>query len=85
MQVLLECYYILMESSQWENLNHLFCRKVCFLNRPSLSILRPRSRHEADRAVSVVSLFQVQRDRCDQPNHQRYNYLAKGHHLYNRT
>ena len=23
-----------MESSQWENLNHLFCRKVSFLNAP---------------------------------------------------
>jgi hypothetical protein len=34
MQVLLECCYILMESSQWENWNHLFCRKVSFLTAP---------------------------------------------------
>ena len=34
MQVLLECCYIWMESSQWENLNHLFCRKVSFLTDP---------------------------------------------------
>jgi hypothetical protein len=27
MQVLLECCYIWMKSSQWENWNHLFCRK----------------------------------------------------------
>jgi len=26
-------------------------------------------------------LFQVQGDRCDQQNHQTYNYLVKGHHL----
>ena len=31
MQVLLECCYIWMESSQWENWNNLFCRKVSFL------------------------------------------------------
>jgi hypothetical protein len=30
MQVLLECCYIWMESSRWENWNHLFCRKVSF-------------------------------------------------------
>jgi hypothetical protein len=34
MQVLLECCYIWMESSQWENWNHLFCRKVSFLTAP---------------------------------------------------
>jgi hypothetical protein len=82
MQVLLECYYILMESSQWENLNHLSCRKICFLNRPSLLILRSRARHEADLAVYVVSLFQVQWCRCNQANHQMYNYFVKDHHLF---
>jgi hypothetical protein len=34
MQVLLECCYIYMESSQWENLNQVFCRKVSFLTAP---------------------------------------------------
>jgi hypothetical protein len=34
MQVLLECYYTQMESSQWENWKHLFCRKVSFLTAP---------------------------------------------------
>jgi hypothetical protein len=34
MQVLLECYYTEMESSQWEHWNHLFCRKVSFLTAP---------------------------------------------------
>jgi hypothetical protein len=28
MQVLLECCYIWMEGSQWENWNHRFCRKL---------------------------------------------------------
>jgi hypothetical protein len=32
MQVLLECCYIWMKSSQWENWNHLFCRKVSLLS-----------------------------------------------------
>jgi hypothetical protein len=27
-------------------------------------------------------LFQAQWDRCNQQNHQTYNYLVKGHHLY---
>jgi hypothetical protein len=31
MQVLLECCYIWMDSSQWENWNHFFCRNVSFL------------------------------------------------------
>jgi hypothetical protein len=34
MQVLLECCYIWMESSQWEIWNRLFCRKVSFLTAP---------------------------------------------------
>ena len=34
MQVLLESCYILMESWQWENWNHLFCRKVSSLTDP---------------------------------------------------
>jgi hypothetical protein len=33
--MLLECCYITMGSSQWENWNHLFCRKVSFLTAPS--------------------------------------------------
>jgi hypothetical protein len=53
MQVLLECCYIWMESSQW---NHLFCRSFV-LNRPWLSISRCRSRYEAVVSVSVVSFI----------------------------
>jgi hypothetical protein len=34
MQVLLDCCYIWMESSQWENWNDLFCRKASFLTAP---------------------------------------------------
>ena len=30
-QVLLECYYIQIKCSKWENWNHLFCRKISFL------------------------------------------------------
>jgi hypothetical protein len=52
--VLLGCCYIWMECSQWENWNHLFCRSFV-LNRPSLSMLRCRSRYAADLSESVVS------------------------------
>ena len=31
MQVLLECCYIWMKRSQWQNWNNLFCRKISFL------------------------------------------------------
>ena len=31
MQMQLECCYIKLENSQWENLNHLFSRKVSLL------------------------------------------------------
>jgi hypothetical protein len=34
MQVLLECCYISMETSQCENWNHICCRKVSFLTSP---------------------------------------------------
>ena len=30
-------------------------------------------------------LFQAQCDRCDQRNHQTWNYLVKGHHIYSGT
>jgi hypothetical protein len=43
MQVLLECCYIKMESSQWEHL-HLFCRKVVFLTGPRRPFLRSLQR-----------------------------------------
>ena len=36
MQVLLECCSIQMESSQWENWNHLFFLKVLFLTTPQI-------------------------------------------------
>ena len=39
MQVLLECCYIWMESSQWENWSHLYCRKLSFLTTPHCQIL----------------------------------------------
>ena len=46
-----------MESSQWENRSHLFCRKVSFLARHLLSIQRQRSRYDAELSVSVVSFM----------------------------
>ena len=32
--LLVECCYIWMESSHWDNWKHLFCRKVSFLTAP---------------------------------------------------
>jgi hypothetical protein len=54
LQVLLECCYIKMESSQWENWNHLFCRKILFLTGPHYQFSRWRTRYEADLVASVV-------------------------------
>jgi hypothetical protein len=36
MQALLERCFIYIDSSEWENLNHLFCRKVAFLTAPEI-------------------------------------------------
>jgi hypothetical protein len=44
-----------VESSQWENLNHLFFFVKFVFNCPSLSISRCKSRYEADLYVFVVS------------------------------
>ena len=58
MQVLMECCYIKMESSQWENLNHLFCRKVSFLTDPHCRFRGlGQGMYEGDLSVSVVSFI----------------------------
>lgn len=44
-----------MESSGWENWNHIFHRKVSVLAGTSLSNSSCRPKHESDLAVSVVS------------------------------
>ena len=70
MQVLLECCYILMESSQWENLNHLFCRTGSFLTAPHC-LFRGVSQGMKHIYLYIwYPLFQAQWDRCDQRNHQ---------------
>jgi hypothetical protein len=60
MQTLLKCCYIEMESSQWENLNHLFCRKVSFLTGPRCQfqgICQGRLRMEAGCRLFDFSCF----------------------------
>jgi hypothetical protein len=52
MQVLLECCYILMENSQWENRNHLFCRKVSFLTAPR------RQFRDVGQSIKQIYLYQ---------------------------
>ena len=70
MRVLLECCYIWMESSQWENWNHLFCQNVSFLTAPHCQFRGIGQGMKQIYLYLWYPLFQVQRDRCDQRNHQ---------------
>jgi hypothetical protein len=63
MHVLLECCHIQMESLQWENLNHLFCRNVSFPTDPH------RRSRIAGQGMRYPS-FQAQWDRPNEQNHQ---------------
>jgi hypothetical protein len=74
-----------MESSQWKNWNHLFCRKVVFLTAPHCPFRGVGLDMKHDYLYMWYPLIQVQWDRFDQLNHQTYNYLLKGHHLYSGT
>ena len=57
-------------SSQQENLNHLFCRKVSFLAAlPAQFRLVGQCMKQAYMYL-WYSLFQTQWDRCDQRNHK---------------
>ena len=49
------------------------------------SFLRCRPRYKVEISVPVVSFISNSMNRCDQQNHQNYNYLVKGRHLYNGT
>jgi hypothetical protein len=69
-QVLLECWYILIESSEWENWNHLFCRKVSFLTDPRCRFRGVGQGMKQTYLYLWYTLFQAQWDRCDQQNHQ---------------
>jgi hypothetical protein len=70
MQVLLECCYIQMESSQCENWNHLFCRKVSFLTNPHCRFRGVGQGIKQTYLYLWYPLFQAQWDRSDQQNHQ---------------
>ena len=70
MQVLLECCYIYMESSQWENWNHLFCRKVSFLTASHCQFEGVGQGMKQTYMYLWYPLFEAQWDRCDQRNHQ---------------
>jgi hypothetical protein len=72
-----------MKNSQWENLNHLFCRKVLSLTIPHCQCQGVGQGMKQIYLYLWYPLFQAQWDRSDQKNHQAYNYLVKGHHLYN--
>jgi hypothetical protein len=74
-----------MESSQWENWNHLFCRKVSFLAAPHSQFRGVCQGMKQTYPYLWYPLFQAKWDRCDQRNPLTYNYLVKGHHLYSGT
>jgi hypothetical protein len=59
MQVLLECCYIWMESSQWENWNHLFChnsRFGDFVDRIYPIVLEIKDTTDTDTSASYLDL-----------------------------
>ena len=72
-----------MESSQRENLNHLFCRNVSFLTGPHCQFRGVGQGRNMTYLYLLYLLFQAQWDRCYQQNQQTYNYiLVREHHLY---
>ena len=58
------------ERAQWENLNHLFCRKVSFLTTPHCQFPGVGLGMKQIYLYMWYSLFQAQWDKCDQRNHQ---------------
>jgi hypothetical protein len=80
LHVLLEWCYVLMESSQWENWYHLFCRKASFLTAPHCRFRGVGQYMKQTYLYLWYPLFQAEWDRSDQ-----HNYLVKGHHLYSGT
>ena len=59
-----------MESLQWENLNHLFCRKVSFLTAPHCHFRGVGQGMKQTYLYLWYPLLLAQWDRCDQQNHQ---------------
>ena len=59
-----------MESSQLENLNHLFCHKVSFFTDPHCQCRGVGQGMKQTYLYLCYPLFQAQWDRCDQQNHQ---------------
>ena len=59
-----------MESLQWENLNHLFCRNVSLLISPQCQFRGVGQGMKQTYLYLWYPLFQAQWDRCDQRNHQ---------------
>jgi hypothetical protein len=74
-----------MESSQWENWNHIFWRKIWILTASHSQFRGVGQGMKHTYLCLWYPLFQAQWDRCDPRNHQTYNYLVTGHHLYSGT
>jgi hypothetical protein len=59
-----------MESSQWENLNHLLCRKDSFLTTPHCQFRGVGKGMKLTYLYLWYPAFQAQWDRRDGQNHQ---------------
>ena len=73
---------VLLESSQWENLNNIFCRKVSFLTVTHRQFQGIGKGMKQTYLYLWYPLFQAHWNKCDQRHHQILNYVVKGHHLY---
>jgi hypothetical protein len=77
-------------SSLWLT-TYLLCLVDMFFNRQSVYLWVQTVLLFSGQGMKQTYLYLwyplslVQWDRCDQRNHQTYNYLVKGHHLYSGT
>ena len=78
MRILLDCFYTIHTNGNW---NLLFCHKCSFLIDPYCQFLCVGHSMKPI-CVCCILYFKIKRYRCD---HQTWNHLVKGHHLYSGT
>ena len=66
-----------MENSEWENLKHLFCRKVSSLAALHCQFRGVGQDMKQTYLYMWYPLFQAQWDRCDQQNHQNLELFSE--------
>ena len=82
-QVLLKCCHV--SKFTMGKLKSFFCCKVSFLTDPHCQFRGVGQSMKQTYLYLWYPSFQAQWDRYDQRNHQTYNYLVKGHHIYSET